>query len=171
MDRRAARTRRRGRELAVQMLFCRIANPASAPETIAQVAALTRASQRNLTAARPLAEAVWERQEEIDRCLEETARPYWVRNMGGVELSVLRVAVAEFLIGSAPPRVVLNEAIEVARRFSGEPAAPFVHAVLDGVGRRLGLLSSVGSAAAGATETCSADLVRKVPAANGDQVR
>ena len=138
MNRRALRTRRRGRQLAVQMVSCRMTNAVSAGEAAAQVAALTRASERNLAAARPLADAAWKSRERIERLLAETARPYWVEHMGQVERCVLHVAVAELLLGATPPRVVLTEAVELARRFSGDQATPFVHAVLDAAARRIG---------------------------------
>ncbi len=140
MDPRTARKRRRGRELAAQMLSSWDANPGPPPSTISAVGDLTRASAAHLAFAERLARAVWERIEEIDRCLAETIRPQWRESMGRVERSVLRVAVAELLIETAPPRVVLTEAIEVARRYAGEAAAPFVHAVLDGVMKSRGLV-------------------------------
>lgn len=138
MDPRTARQRRRGRELAAQMLSSWDANPASPPATVAGVRDLTRASDTHLEFAEVLANAAWERIEEIDRCLDETTKPFWKENMGRVERSVLRVAVAELLTASTPPRVVLSEAIEVARRYAGEDSTSFVHAVLDGVVKRLG---------------------------------
>ncbi|MXX87601.1 MAG: transcription antitermination factor NusB [Acidobacteria bacterium] len=138
MDPRTARQRRRGRELAAQMLSSWDANPESPPATVAGVRDLTRASEAHLEFAEVLANAAWERIEEIDRCLDETTKPFWKENMGRVERSVLRVAVAELLTASAPPRVVLSEAIEVARRYAGEDSTSFVHAVLDGVVKRLG---------------------------------
>lgn len=138
MDPRTARQRRRGRELAAQMLSSWDANPGSPPATVAGVRDLTRASEAHLEFAEVLANAAWERIEEIDRCLDETTKPFWKENMGRVERSVLRVAVAELLTATAPPRVVLSEAIEVARRYAGEDSTSFVHAVLDGVVKRLG---------------------------------
>ena len=114
------------------------ANPASPPATVAGVRDLTRASETHLEFAEALANAAWARIEEIDRCLDETTKPFWKENMGRVERSVLRVAVAELLTASTPPRVLLTEAIEVARRYAGEDSTSFVHAVLDGVVKRLG---------------------------------
>ena len=142
MDPRTARERRRGRELAAQMLSAWDANPAPHPATVAGVGDLTRASETHLEFAEALANAAWARLDEIDRCLDETITPYWKENMGRVERSVLRVAVAELLSETTPPRVVLSEAIEVARRYAGEDSTSFVHAVLDGVVKQLGLIGT-----------------------------
>ena len=108
MDPRTARERRRGRELAAQMLSSWDANPGSPPATVAGVRDLTRASETHLEFAEALANAAWARLDEIDRCLDETIKPFWKENMGRVERSVLRVAVAELLTASAPPRVVIE---------------------------------------------------------------
>ena len=153
MDPRTARQRRRGRELAAQMLSSWDANPAPPPATVARVRDLTRASEAHLEFAETLANLTWERLEEIDRRIEETAKPYWTENMGRVERSVLRVAVAELLGAATPPRVVLSEAIEVARRYAGEDATSFVHGVLDGVVKRLGATGTPGGAAEGEDST------------------
>ena len=58
--------------------------------------------------------------------------------MATLDKLVLRMAVHEWLaLPETPPRVVINEAIELARAFSGEDAAKFVNGVLDGVFRTL----------------------------------
>ncbi len=153
MDPRTARQRRRGRELAVQMLSSWDANPAPHPDTVTGVRDLTRASETHLEFAEALANAAWERLEQIDRCLDETTKPFWKENMGRVERSVLRVAVAELLSEKTPPRVVLSEAIEVARRYAGEDSTSFIHAVLDGVVKRLGLIGTQGPTPEGEDST------------------
>ncbi len=58
--------------------------------------------------------------------------------MAVVDRNILRIAVAELLYEKtlAPP-IVMNEAIEIAKRYSGEESAVFVNGVLDAVGRGL----------------------------------
>jgi N utilization substance protein B len=59
--------------------------------------------------------------------------------MAVVDRTVLRLGVYELLAEPATPaRVVINEAIELARAFSGEEAVPFVNGVLDAVRKDLG---------------------------------
>jgi N utilization substance protein B len=57
--------------------------------------------------------------------------------MAVVDRTVLRLGAYELLAGAAPAAVVIDEAIELARTFSGEEAARFVNGVLDGVKRTL----------------------------------
>ena len=60
--------------------------------------------------------------------------------MAAVDRNVLREAVAEFLGYPKTPRaVVINEAIEIARRFSTPESVTFINGVLDSVGKELGL--------------------------------
>ena len=76
----------------------------------------------------------------LDSCtpLLETAADNWrLSRMAVVDRTVLRLGVYELLAAVAPPAVVIDEAIELARTFSGEEAARFVNGVLDGVRRTL----------------------------------
>lgn len=84
-----------------------------------------------------LAEAVVERREEIDTLIEGVSRNWRLDRMAAVDLSVIRLATAELLLETAPPRVVLNEAVELARCFGTESSPAFVNGVLDGVLREL----------------------------------
>ena len=111
------------------------ANPTDPKLTVIRIAELTRASARHLRAAERLARIVWDRLPRIDACLDRTIHTPWRGKLGRVERSVLRVAVGELLTETAPPAVVLSEALEVARLYAGEAAVPFVHGVLDSVVR------------------------------------
>ena len=74
----------------------------------------------------------------LDDRIGQAARHWRVERMATLDRLVLRMAVHEWLaLPETPPRVVINEAIELARAFSGEDAAKFVNGVLDGVFRTL----------------------------------
>lgn len=135
MHPKAARARRRARELAVQMLVSWDANPTDPKLTVLRIGELTRAGARRLEAAERLARTVWDRLPRIDACLDRTIHTPWRGKLGRVERSVLRVAVGELLTETAPPAVVVSEALEVTRLYAGEAAVPFVHGVLDSVVR------------------------------------
>jgi N utilization substance protein B len=75
---------------------------------------------------------------QLDERIGQAARHWRVERMATLDRLVLRMAVHEWLaLPQTPPRVVINEAIELARAFSGEDAAKFVNGVLDGVWRTL----------------------------------
>jgi N utilization substance protein B len=75
---------------------------------------------------------------EVDAMIRDAARNWELDRLAATDRSVLRIATAE-LIGrpGTPVRVVIDEAIEIARRFGGEESARFVNGVLDQVARRV----------------------------------
>lgn len=74
-----------------------------------------------------------ERVREIDSLIERHASNWRIERMPVVDRNVLRVAVCELLTEPTPPAVVIDEAIELARRYSGEEAVRFVNGVLDAI--------------------------------------
>jgi N utilization substance protein B len=79
-----------------------------------------------------------ERREEIDRLLGAHAQNWRVERMNVIDRIVLRMGVYEMLTQhETPSKVIINEAIELARSFSGEEAVPFVNGVLDAVRKEL----------------------------------
>lgn len=74
----------------------------------------------------------------LDERIGDAAKNWRVERMAVLDRLVMRLAVQELLSHrESPPRVVISEAIELAREYSGEEAAKFVNGVLDGVYRRL----------------------------------
>jgi N utilization substance protein B len=87
--------------------------------------------------AEHLVRAVDERRAEIDAILVRIAPGWRPDRMSAVDRNVLRVGVLELLEGDTPPAVVIDEAVEVAKHFSGQEAGRFVNGVLSGVLREL----------------------------------
>ena len=74
----------------------------------------------------------------LDERIGEAAKNWRVERMAVLDRLVMRLALQELLAHrESPPRVVISEAIELARAYSGEDAAKFVNGVLDGAYRRL----------------------------------
>jgi transcription antitermination protein NusB len=85
-----------------------------------------------------LVRGAMENREALDERIGDAAKNWRVERMATLDRLVMRVAVQELLTHrESPPRVVISEAIELARSYSGEDAAKFVNGVLDGVYRRL----------------------------------
>lgn len=84
------------------------------------------------TAAIDLAGMVTEHLPSIDARIEESAANYQLERLSKVDLAILRLGTFEAVISEkVPPKVAINEAIDLARDFSGEEAASFVNGVLD----------------------------------------
>jgi N utilization substance protein B len=79
------------------------------------------------------------RLDEIDRLIGANARNWRIERMAVLDRLVLRLATYELLAEpGTPAKVVINEAIELARAYSGETAVAFVNGVLDGVRKEMG---------------------------------
>jgi len=79
-----------------------------------------------------------DRQTQIDDLIQKHAQHWRMDRMAAVDRNVLRTGVAEFLSSRETPRpVVINEALEIARKFSAPESVQFINGVLDSVGKEL----------------------------------
>jgi N utilization substance protein B len=142
-ERLTARDRRRAREAALQMLYLWEVGHGEARDVPASYWALeiggVSVPPRVRVLAERLALGTIERVGEIDPIIVASAEHWRLARMAVVDRLILRLAAFELMAGAeAPPSVVINEAIELARTFSTEDAVKFVNGVLDAVKRRLG---------------------------------
>ena len=75
-------------------------------------------------------EGVHEHMEEIDALIEQSATGWDLSRMNKVDLAILRLAVYEMKYGETPVGVAINEAVELAKKFSSDEAPAFVNGVL-----------------------------------------
>jgi N utilization substance protein B len=74
---------------------------------------------------------------EIDKHISQHAEHWRIERMPAVDRNILRLAVHEMMAFDTPPAVVIDEALELARKFAGEESVQFVNGVLDAVHREL----------------------------------
>jgi N utilization substance protein B len=84
-------------------------------------------------AALDMANGAWEQRETIDKWVERLAPQWPPRRQPAVDRSLIRIAVWELTNADTPPKVVIDEAIELAKQFSTEHSAAFINGVLDAV--------------------------------------
>lgn len=129
--------RRKGRELALQMLYqWDVARP-PLEDIIDSISELQAPGESALRFARELVASTVERIEEIDRLIAAASERWRLGRMSTVDRNILRLAVAELLERATPKNIVINEALEVAKRYSTPDSAAFVNGVLDAIGNRL----------------------------------
>jgi len=75
--------------------------------------------------------------EEVDRRITQHAEHWRIERMPSVDRNILRLAVYEMTHSDTPAAVVIDEALELARRYSNEESVQFVNGVLDAVHRDL----------------------------------
>ena len=132
-------TRRKSRELALQMLFQSDMGKQNADHvrlTFWREQGLTSPDVRGF--ADDLFRVATDRNTEIDELIERHAEHWRMDRMAAVDRNLLRAAVAELLGFPTTPRaVVINEALEIARKYSSPESVQFINGVLDSVGREL----------------------------------
>lgn len=128
------------RQLALQLLFLFDAHGA-ADRGLAAQAALEGADDPSMRErAIQIATEAWNARETTDPWIERLAPQWPPRRQPGVDRGILRLAVWELTSTETPPKVVIDEAIELAKTFSTENSPSFVNGVLDAVLRELGVL-------------------------------
>lgn len=121
-------SRRRARRAAVEVLYAADVRGCP-PDSLA-------AERTDLeTYGAHLVQQVWTRRSEIDDLLARCSSNWTPERMSAVDRNVLRVGALELLEGKTPDAVVIDEAVELAKTFSGQDAARFVNGVLAGVVR------------------------------------
>jgi N utilization substance protein B len=134
--------RRQARVAALQSLYQCEVGGLSVPEALTVLDEAgepdRRLSEADRAFAGSLAEGVLADRAALDGRIGQAARHWRIERMATLDRLVLRLAVHEWLAHpETPPRVIMNEAIELARAYSGDDAARFVNGVLDGVLRAL----------------------------------
>jgi N utilization substance protein B len=141
-----ATSRRRGREIALQVLYGLDADPDLDPQRalalffqhlqaldgVDDADAGGRPEQADRAFVERLVADVTTRREEIDEALGRVSRKWRVERMARVDRNILRLAIYELLhLADVPVRVTINEAIELAKRFGAAEAPAFVNGILD----------------------------------------
>jgi N utilization substance protein B len=132
-------TRRKSRELAMQMLFQGDMGKQT-PEQVGKTFWLAR--EESDVEVRGFAEDLYRaatvRAEEIDALISEHLVNWRLERMPGVDRNVLRLAAAEMLgFKGTPFPIVINEALEIARRYSAPESVGFLNGVLDAMAKEL----------------------------------
>jgi len=144
-------SRHRSRERALQILF--ELDLSSQPVETA-IAAYYDSLYSEEHAERPepdpftedLVRGTIERAADIDLSIARHSEHWRVERMPAVDRNILRLAIYEMTTGMSPAPVVINEALELARRFSGDESVAFVNGVLDAIRREAPASGEAGSA-------------------------
>ncbi|HEY2773616.1 MAG TPA: transcription antitermination factor NusB [Candidatus Binatia bacterium] len=140
-------SRRRAREAALQLLYQVDLTGDHGDEAIAAYwSSWPEASEDERTRefAEQLVRHVLDDEAKIDAAIDAAAANWDLDRFSRVDLNLLRLAVGELLASpEVPAPVVINEAVEIAHRFSDEKAASFINGVLDRVARDAGRIAGV----------------------------
>lgn len=130
--------RRRARELALQLLYQRDIARTEPEEMFARTDEYLGAAPEVQEYASRLVLGTIARLEELDERLAKQSDHWRLGRMPVVDRNLLRVALYELMYeDETPDPVVIDEAVEIAKKFSTPSSAPFVNGVLDGIRRSL----------------------------------
>jgi N utilization substance protein B len=135
-------TRTQGRAYALQLLYARDGDPA----TDVTGAAVSWADMFELQVdpdaqlfARELVAAATARTKEIDDLITSSSKNWRIDRMSRVDRNILRLGATELLASrDVPVKVVINEAVELAKRFGTAESSAFVNGVLDRIATAVG---------------------------------
>ena len=125
--------RRLAREIALQALYVSDVSNTASTEAFAIVTRRgEKADDETLEFARELALGAIARREELDGLIQARAQNWAVNRMAAVDRNVLRLAAYELISAKdTPVGVIIDEAIEIVRKYSAEEATRFVNGILD----------------------------------------
>ena len=138
-------SRRAARVAAVEILYAADIRGEDAVDVLAERPEVDDYTER-------LVRGVCEHAVELDDCIARHTPSWPLARMSPVDRNVLRVGAFELRHGDVPPPAVIDEAIDIAKRFSGEEAGRFVNGVLDAVRQELAGGAGGGGSSGGGSE-------------------
>src|SRR5947207_1193165 len=123
--------RSRAREMALQMLYQQDLNPDVPADTVRELI-VERLNDESLARfAWSLFAGVMESRPALDAKIEATAANWSLKRMAPTDRNVLRLGAFELLHTDTPPRVVVDEALELAKKYGTAQSSQFVNGILD----------------------------------------
>jgi N utilization substance protein B len=132
-------TRRKSRELAMQMLFQGDLGKQK-PDEVERLFWDSRDDVDDETRgfADDLHRVATQREDEVDKLIQKHAKNWRLERMPAVDRNLLRAAVAEMIgFPKTPAPIVINETLEIAKRYAAPESLQFLNGVLDAIGREL----------------------------------
>ena len=127
-------TRRMSRELALQVLFQQeFATKQSVEGGLETFRKSFEAAEDVWSYALELLKSIEKNHAEIDAVIQKNSAHWTLKRMALVDLNIMRVATCELKFGpeAVPPAVVINEAIEISKKYGTVDSAAFVNGILD----------------------------------------
>ena len=126
--------RRKAREVALQVLYELDVLNIDAKEAITLFWNNFQATEDSKKFSTLLIEGAWDNREQIDTLIRSCSEHWSLERMSRVDRNILRMAVYELLLcPNIPPKVTLNEAIDLGKMYGSENSGSFINGILDAV--------------------------------------
>ncbi len=130
--------RRKARELALQVLYQSELAGLDGLAAFDSYIGHFDANKRAMGYARQLVAGVVGHVDELNRLVEAHSANWRMSRMSVIDRNILRIAAFEIAMDEdVPARVAINEALEIARRFSTDESVPFINGILDAINRQV----------------------------------
>lgn len=124
--------RRRSREFALQVLYQLEITKQNALQAMVQLRNNFSPQEKEDEFAKRIVLGVMDHRQEIDRLIESRSEHWRLDRMSIVDRNILRLAIFELLYCSEiPPKVTINEAIDLGKRYGSEDSGGFINGILD----------------------------------------
>ena len=126
--------RRKAREFALQMLYQWEQSGAKSAQVESAFWKGAKAEPATRKFANQLFEGAASMAGDLDKIIKQHAKNWRIERMAVIDKNILRLGIYELQSGSdVPAKVVINEAIELAKKYSTEESAPFINGILDAI--------------------------------------
>ncbi|HCC55456.1 MAG TPA: transcription antitermination factor NusB [Desulfobulbaceae bacterium] len=126
--------RRKARELALNALFQGEMTATPAVENFPLLCENFEINKKAIPYGRELVYGITDKWQEIDAKIAESAKNWRVSRMSVLDRNIIRLAAYEMMFKEdVPPRVAIDEAIELAKRYCGEDSPAFINGILDSI--------------------------------------
>jgi transcription antitermination factor NusB len=126
--------RRKARELAIQVHFHLEFNPGDPKKGFDLICEKFNSTDSIRPFSEKLVTGVCEKKEELDRLISQASKNWRLDRMPRLDKIILRLAAFEMLfMEDVPPKVSINEAVEMGKKFGGEDSGSFINGVLDNI--------------------------------------
>ena len=127
-------TRRKSREIAIQVLYQLEINESEIEDALQVFCDMFRPEKEFMDFATHLLKGVFQHQKEIDHIIRKTSDHWSLSRMALVDRSIIREAIFELLYcPDIPAKVTIDEAVEIAKKFSTHKSSAFINGILDKV--------------------------------------
>ncbi|HKW64281.1 MAG TPA: transcription antitermination factor NusB [Candidatus Acidoferrum sp.] len=129
--------RTKSREFAMQMLFQWDMSQQDPAKLEAKFWKSAKAADSTRAFANQLFEGTAKEVSALDEIIGKHCENWRLERLSAIDRAILRLAIHEIISTDTPPKVVLNEAVDLAKKFSSEESGAFVNGVLDSVHKSL----------------------------------
>lgn len=136
--------RRRARELAIQVLFHMEFTPGDPEEVFQLICENFRSTLSTRSFSRQLVLGVCENKEYMDKSISRSSKNWRLERMSCLDRNILRLGVFEIIfMKDIPPKVSIDEAVELAKKYGTEDSGAFINGILDDIYNNLKLEGAI----------------------------